>query len=390
MPRAHPAPVGGRVPLRRCLALVAALAACDDPPPPPLAAEFLVAAGDSTYWVQHDSLARVRGAPLWLVHHDGRFLELYVVDLDRSHRRGIFVGQQLWQRDLVDGDSSILAADTTPLALERDYALKSPWDPRLRPEDEADELTAIEATSEVLPLDVVGPYLGIELRRDVETADSSLHRHETRRGVVDLRIGRRVSLAEILGVRAGAIVEQGEVTWRRARDSVFAEQSEAGRAASEAINDFPFDPSSFSLMAARDTPAVAFVVPGRGERSGGYVLPLAPIPIGTPAWWTPRARREWPIDADSDLVWRGPAYDVVARADSAGERASIVLRTPTGVELIVARVPLPVRRVWRLDAPPVDAATRDALARAFNDATLYGDEIRTASRAVPFQLVTRR
>jgi hypothetical protein len=355
-----------------------------------LAAEFLVAAGDSTYWIQHDSLARVRGAPLWLVHHDGRFHELYVVDLDRSHRRGVFVGQQLWQRDLVDGDSSILAADTTPLALERDYAAKSPWDPRLRPEDEADEMTAIEATSEVIPVDLVGPYLGIELRRDVETADSSLHRHETRRGVVDLRIGRRVSLADILGTRAGAVVEQGEASWRRARDSVFAEQSEAGRAASEAINDFPFDPSSFSLLARRDTPSVLFVVPGRGERSGGYVLPLAPIAIGTPAWWTARARREWPVDADSELVWRGADYDVVARADSAGERASIVLRAAGGTERIVARVPLPVRRVWRLDAPAIDAVTRDALSRAFNDATLYGDEIRTAFRAGPFQLVTRR
>jgi hypothetical protein len=366
------------------------VASCDSAPPPPVEAEFLVAAGDSTFWIQHDSLARVRGAPLWLVQDRGRFRELYVIDLDRSHRRGVFVGQQLWQRDLIDGDSVLLAADTTPLALERDYALQSPWDPRVRPDEEVDERTAIEATAELVPLDVVGPYLGLEIRRDVETADSTLHRHETRRGVVDLRVGRRVSLAEILGTQAGALVEQGERSWRRARDSVFAEQSEAGRAASEAINDFPFDPSSFSLLARRDTPAVLFVVPGRGERSGGYVLPLSPLPIGAPAWWTVRARREWPADSGTDATWAGEGYDVVARADSVGERARIIIRSRDGRERIVAHVPLPVRRVWRLDAPAIDPLTREGLARAFNDASLYGDEVRTAQRAILTFVTNRR
>ncbi|MCU0622615.1 MAG: hypothetical protein MUF53_01990, partial [Gemmatimonadaceae bacterium] len=250
------------------VAAAAAVAGCRAPDEPALEAEFLVTAGDSAFWVAADSGGpRVRRAPLWLVRHDDRFLEIYSADEDRSHRNAVFIGQRLWARDLLAGDSVLLAADTTPLLLEREYARATPWDPPVRADDDVSETPAIEATSDLVPLELVGPFLGLELRQDVETADSSRHRHEVRRSVIDLRRSRRVTLPDVVGSRVETVVAAGEQAWQRARDSVLAEaadDSEAGRAAREALDDFPFDPSSFSLVVAggaRGGPAVAFSVP---------------------------------------------------------------------------------------------------------------------------------
>jgi hypothetical protein len=345
-------------------------------------AEFVLAAGDSAVWVAADSQApRMRRAPLWLVRVDQQWLELYVTDDDRSHRNAVFVGQRLWARDIVAGDSTLLAADTTPLELERRYAAGTPWDPRLRPEDEPPENPVVEATADLVPLEVVGPYLGVELRTDVETADSAMHRHETRRGTVDLRARRRVSLAELLGTQAGAVVEAGEQLWRRTRDSVRAARGEDAEAAELALDDFPFDPSSFSLVVADGAPAVAFTAPGRGLRSGGYVLPLPPVPMRRPAWWTDRERGTVATaDSAGTSRWRGPRYDVEAVPDADGERAMLFVRAPGRAPRQLGSVPLPIRRLWRLDDAPADSTVRRALARAFNDAGLYGDEARTAQR----------
>lgn len=377
----------------RALFVFALLAACTTPREAPIAAEFIVSAGDSAFWVVSDSQQpRVRRAPLRLVRHGTRFLELYATDDDRSHRNAVFIGQRLWARDVVQGDSVLLAADTTPLVLERDYARATPWDPPVRPDDEVSESPVVEAVIDLVPLDLVGPYLGVEVRTDIEAADSSRHRHEVRRGVIDLRLSRRVSLPDVVGNRVPSVLAAGELAWRRARDSVLAEASEAGRAASEALEDFPFDPSSFSLAVTDGQPAVAFSVPGRGLRSGGYVLPLAPIPFGRPVWWTPEARAALPVDSAGVQQWRGDAYDVVAEPDSVPERMRLSLRRPGRRPLAVGGLPHPVRRVWRLDAVGIDADTRRALDRAFNDAGLYGDDVRTARRPVrsPFVLSARR
>lgn len=67
--------------------------------------EFLLAAGDSTYWVRNQGPGiKMRGSPLVLARLDGRFSELYVVDDDRSFEDALFVGQRLFQRDLITGD----------------------------------------------------------------------------------------------------------------------------------------------------------------------------------------------------------------------------------------------------------------------------------------------
>lgn len=373
-------------PTSRRLAVVAcaALGACAAEAPGAPPAEFLVAAGDSTFWVASDTgPARVRGAPLRLVRVGARFLEVYVTDADRSHRDAVFVGTFLWARDLVAGDSILLAVDTSVLALEREYARRTPWDPPVQTGEDVAEQPSVDATTDLVPLESVGPYLSVRFRRDVEAADSTRHRHEVRHGVVDLRRGRRVSLAELLGERAATVVAEGERAWRQARDSVHAERSEAGRAAEAALDDFPFDPASWALVARRDTVAVQFTAPGRGGRSGGYLLHLTPVPVGAPSWWPPDARGEVPADSGTVLRWPNAGYDVLAVPDSSGDRATLIVRRPGTAGAVVARVPRPVHRIIRLDAPAVDAPTRAALRRAFDEATLLGEGVRTAALPRP-------
>jgi hypothetical protein len=379
-------------PLLLAAALAASLAACAggdagtggavaEPSRAAPAAEFLLAAGDSTFWIRGDSLgARSRGAPLLLVRHADAWHELYVSDVDRSHLNAVFIGQRLYWRNLATGDSAILLADTSVLALERAYARATPWDRLARPDEEVAANPAVDAVTDIAVLDQHGPFVTVEVHVDIETADTLRRRHEVRRQVVDLRLGRTVSVAELAGPEAGDVLRAGRDAWRRARDSIRADTSEAARLAKEALDDFPWDPASFGLTIAGGAPAVAFVVPGRGLRSGGFTLPLAPVPLAAPAWWRPDDAAELPRDAgDGTITWDGPGYEIVVRPDSAGERGTVVLREADGSEWPAARVPLPVRRAWRLDAPPLSPRARGALERAFDDAARYGDNVRTAA-----------
>ena len=68
--------------------------------------DFLVTAGDSAFWVSTvDGRLRMRRAALTLGYVDGRFYELYVADDDRSYYDALLIGQRIYRRDLVSGDS---------------------------------------------------------------------------------------------------------------------------------------------------------------------------------------------------------------------------------------------------------------------------------------------
>jgi hypothetical protein len=77
---------------------------------------------------------RVRGAPLELARVDGRFYELYVVDDDRSYEEAVFVGQRIFRRDLITGDSLLVYEDTIVPRLAARYARLHPEDVRLAAE----------------------------------------------------------------------------------------------------------------------------------------------------------------------------------------------------------------------------------------------------------------
>ena len=77
--------------------------------------------------------------------------------------------------------------------------------------------------------------------------------------------------------------------------------------------------------------------------------------------------------------WRrggNPAYDILARYDSAAETAQLSLSNHVR-EWPVRMVAAPVLHVFWLDRPPIDSMQRKALARAFDEASLYDETTRT-------------
>src|SRR3979409_285758 len=92
--------------------------ACTLPPPAPPQAEFLVSAGDQTYWVRSDNSGlRIRGSPLILARTGGRYYEVFVGEIDRSYPRALFSGERVFRRDLATGDSTMSYDDTTAVEM---------------------------------------------------------------------------------------------------------------------------------------------------------------------------------------------------------------------------------------------------------------------------------
>ncbi len=81
--------------------------------------------------------------------------------------------------------------------------------------------------------------------------------------------------------------------------------------------------------------------------------------------------------------WRHDGYDVVSHYDSLHQANSLSLRDRRGREWRLGLVSSSFVQIFWLDKPRVDAQTRHALARAFNDATAYGERIQQVSRKAP-------
>ena len=104
---------------------------------PPPAAEFVVTAGDSAFWVTTvDARLRTRRAPLTLANVHGRFYELYVADDDRSYFDALLVGQRIYRRDLVSGDSMQVFEDRRVSRIAQAYASEHPRERRLDADEE--------------------------------------------------------------------------------------------------------------------------------------------------------------------------------------------------------------------------------------------------------------
>ena len=348
--------------------------------PPPPTAEFVVAAGDSSFWVTSGPAGlELRRAPLTLARVDGRFYELYVTDADRSFYDAVFVSQRLWRRDLLSNDSSVVFEDTAVERLATDYGRRHPDARPLGVDEEEAEYPVATATSDVAVVDVVGPYVTYESFADHHPEDG-LEVHEVRRGVVDLRSGRPVTLAALFGDSASARVRAaGRTALDVMFDSVLARRDAQGRRAQRALRGFAFDERSFALTSVGRQPGVAFLVPGHGSEAGGLSVPLPPIAAPQGAWW-PEARRELPEAGEQALEdrWASAGYEVLARYDRGEEQLDLILRAGRE-QWAVGRLPAPASRLFWLDSPPVDPATRRALARAFAEAQLYGEDVRQAA-----------
>src|SRR5215203_1223426 len=86
-------------------------------------AEFLISSDDSTFWISTATgEARTRGVPLILARYGGRFYELYTAEDDFSYQNALLLGERLYRRDLVTGDSTVVFADTVVTRIARAYA----------------------------------------------------------------------------------------------------------------------------------------------------------------------------------------------------------------------------------------------------------------------------
>jgi hypothetical protein len=355
------------------------------------AAEFIVSAGDSTYWIRSDgSGVRMRGSPLVLAQLDGRFRELYVVDDDRSFEDALFVGQRLYQRDLMSGDSTEIFRDTLVGALAEAYARAHPDARRLAPDEEGREEPATTATADVSVLGVHGPFLSIEYHADTSgRSDDSWHM--TRHIVIDLRTAKQASLADVLGSDEGtAVLARARKLYQETVDSVRRDQRQAAQRVARSLGRFRFDPTSFSLTAPNGTLMVAFSAPGQGSGGEGFTMPIRPIPVREPAWWSD-ARPSLPTSTrEREEHWGRGSYTVKAAYDTTASPVRLSLADSAGREFQVGGVAAPVHRIYWLDRPTLDRAQRSALTKAFDEAALYDDAARADARRSLLTLVAGR
>ncbi len=375
--------------MRRALTLLslAALAvACErvEAPPPAPAADFLVAAGDSVFWIRSEADGiRVRGAPMALALVGGRIAELYVEDDDHSFYDAVYVGQRLFKRDLITGDSVQLFADTLMRLLARSYAAANPDEQPLAATEQGSETPRTIGSAEILVLDVMGPWVSYEYRTDVEIIGRP-SAHGLRHGVLDLRTGVPSTLDALFGrTQARAIIADGQRQWREVRDSVLAASAElhdAGEIRAE-FAQLAFDARSFGLVAIDRQPRVRFTLAQSGAPVAAPAQSLFPIAVDTPPWWE-GVMGDYPEAQEAAaLVWPRAEYSIVARpAEGPAPRLAFALRDAGGQEWRLGFVPAPVSRVMWLDDSLMAPGTREALVRAFDEASLYSDQTRVASR----------
>ena len=342
------------------------------------AAEFIVSAGDSTYWFTSGRDGQhMRGSPMVLARLDGRFLELYVVDDDRAYENALFVSQRLYRRDLVTGDSAEIFRDTLVADLADTYQRQHPTARRIDPDDNADEEPANSATADLSVLGVHGPFLSVEYHVDTTVTNDDVW-HMTRHVVIDLRTGKEATLADVLGPGdASSVLQRARKLYRETVDSVRRDPRPAAKRAAQAMAHFRFDPTSFALTAPNGTLMIAFSAPGQGIGGEGFVLPVRPIPVPEPAWWSdaktglPTATRE------REELWSRGTYTVKAVYDTSAKPVRLSLVDSAGTDYPLGGIAAPVHRIYWLDRPPIDRTQRSALGKAFDEAASYDEAARS-------------
>ena len=341
-------------------------------------ADFIVTTGDSSYWVTSGPQGlRMRGVPMLLARVDGRYREIYVADDDHSYFDAVLVGARLWSRDLLTGDSTELFADTLVPRYAALYARAHPGEAPLTKDDEAAEHPRVTVTADVDVLGVHGPYVSYEYRTDMDVAGEreNVDRHTARRGVLDLRTGKAVTVAALFGGEAAGRAElDASAEWKLARDSLLALRDRRSRRAQRVLASFEFDATSFTIASREGRPRVVYAVPGVASRGSLSAVPLAARDVPAAPWWH-SLRDELPAGPDSLLSWKHGPLELRASLTADGDAARLVLRDVSRRDWRVGTVGAPVWRVLWLDAT-LKPADRNALTRAFNDASMYSTDSR--------------
>lgn len=363
----------------------------------PPAAEFLLAAGDSTYWIRSSAEGlRVRSAPILLTHSDGRFYEIFLTDEVHDFADASFATTRAYRRDIMQADSLLIYEEGSVTkearAWIRNHPRAVPVDPS---DDSSDDPPPTMVSDDIEVMDVHGPWLTFGHSLDIDVAGRTSHQHTRQNGVVDVRSGTRGNLQTLFGpAEAARLYDLGIKAFANMRDSVRRSADERSAAARRTLSSFVFDSLSLMLTDVARAPAVSFFIPGTGEEGEALALSLPPLIAAAPDWWKSVAATLplWNTDS-SELSWSRVRYDVIARSVRDGELLAIELvdRSRKGAPRVwpIANVPVPAYQLIPLDESPLDSRTRTALARAFDQSTVLNGTSQQASIPVGGALTPR-
>ena len=348
-------------------------------------AEFLLSSPDSTFWVSTtDGVIHVRGVPLVLAHYDRGFFELYSAENDQSYDDALLVGERLYRRDLITGDSTMLFADTAVSHVAAIYARTHPDERPLGPDEEGEANPRTSATAQLDILDVFGPFVSYEHHVDIQLPGRAPW-HTTRRGVLDLRTGKERAPADLFGAAHGQeIAAAGRHAFESARDSAVRERdalSSGDKRALERLERRQFDSRCFALETVDGKLAVTFGIPGAGEGAAGNLVELEPITVDSVDGWHDASAGLAEHDSADNERWVGSGYTVLARYDTSEHVAHLFLSDSSHREWLLGTALGPLGRLDWLDHPPPTDAERAALRRAFDQAARYDENARVAMRA---------
>jgi hypothetical protein len=377
--------------MRRLLFAVSSIVgvACGRSPSRPPAAEFLVTTADSTFWIRADSTGiRLRAAPLRLAEVDGRFVELYVADDDRSFQDAVFITQRIYSRDLITGDSTVVWRESRVLGAAVSWGQLHPDAVPLGPDDEEDQRPRRRHVVDVALLSVHDRWLSIRTHEDIESEREPLV-HLTRRSVVNLATGDTATLTGLFGPEQTVhILAEGERQLALARDSADRLPALQRDAARTSVRSLALNESRFALDVADGRPGAELMAGSELFTAGDPTLVLRTVTVPSATWWTPDEKARHPdttqVPANGAALsrWRRGRYELVAHADTGNGPTMLALRDTAAREFPVTAVAGAVESIVWLDRPALAADARAALVRAFSDAAYYSDEVRTA-RWVP-------
>jgi hypothetical protein len=269
--------------------------------------------------------------------------------------------------------------DTIVPRLARDYARAHPTERPLAPDEDGSDDPPTQALAALEIVGVHGPYLSYEYHVDVTNRGAEPW-HATRRGVIDLRSGRSLRVSDLVPSTAAAtLVTGGRRELAQVVDSVrAADRADPTSHRARLLDDFHFDERSFAITVPDSQPAIEFDIPQRGVDAPDDIFALDPLPVANPSWW-PAIASDYPEAGDDLDRWHRfttSGYDLLARYDSSAENARLSL-TDHKHEWPIRVVSAPILHVFWLDKPPLDSAQRRALARAFDEASLYDETTRT-------------
>lgn len=361
------------------LVVAATLLACRDEPElsaRPPAIEFLVASGDSTFWVRADADGiHVRSGPLLLTQFEARLYQVSIAEEITDFLDAEFVSERLIASALGEEDSVVLVQDEgVPAARERWQRAHPGEEPIDILEEDAPEPES-SAADFLEVINVHGPWVSWAHALDIDVRPDMGHRHQRRRGVSDIRTGERVALRDLVSEQEALRLEAaGRASLDTVLDVVRQASDERAARARSTLGTFLFDAASYSLTDVGLRPAITFHVGGTSADGEALELLLSPIVLAeSPRWWE-GVSATLPVWSPDSLTveWSIGSARVLGTVDSARTRIALELMDLSqpdaqrvGHRWPIAVVPMPTYQFLPLDSLTFGARQREALLDAF-------------------------